>query len=62
MDDGEGEPHDDEACRRPVDVVVKDDDAVATVGKMKALLQGWTIGRVMLWRQRMSKALLLSGG
>ena len=39
-----------------LDVVVKDDDAV------KALLLGWTIGRVMPRRQRMSKALLLGGG
>ena len=42
-----------------LDVLVNDEDAVATVGKMKALRLGWTMGRVTPRRRRMSKALLL---
>ena len=45
-----------------LDVLVNDEDAVATVGKMKALRLGWTMGRVTPRRRRMSKALLLRWG
>ena len=45
-----------------LDVLVNDEGAVATVGKMKALLLGWTMGRVTPRRRRMSKALLLRWG